>query len=721
MEGESNDYDYGGYLFSDKATLSTKPIVVEAPAGKIIKKLEWLDKSTGQVLRLLSGFTPGKSKYTSADGLKDTLSGTKLKVTSRNNSNYGGVYYWDRWSVGSAANWYGEHWRAGGGRVSKTDSIGCDDNVPTETFGGKALPRYPGCTDPYLEADIPRSQAFYINDPTDPLNDLWIKDGAISVTDVTVANVVVDDSTEIPDVHGTTGTSDPSTVGGQVANVESINKITIYFQQTFNNDTYHRDWSSPGAKQVWYFSKFYADFNSFTYRYKDKVLRATFADGVSGLEITGNTCVAPGGTTQLTATLTKVDGSIWPLKKHDKLTWTSSAPSIMTVNDSGLVSSVATSGTATITAHFVDQAQTLNEQDTFDMTVGTGCTCIDYGGDNPGNENPEQPGGSGQCTWIIGTPTQSSLMRQSDMEPDANGVIRADNRDSEKFDVLQGIPTSESLYINATSDNYLFKQEWAKMSGKTTYNCTVQVKYSRTWTVPGPPRCSETGCVPGPPVQKADTQSKTYTFQMYRDYSYWMINNLEVYVINRAEMSNYALPHEKVTMTPTGYTPPSLDSTHNEAVNNHVNPANTRAITYTPPILRGGLNQPPAIPNDTDLLKSMAESNTDQSKVNNDMVNFNGTTIMSPNVTLKDGPTPTNIPNPTKISRDVLYKANNMISNTLLNKANTIGTGTIFYELLPNNVNGGADVQFPINGINTVTVHTPTVNYSNASDDKEHN
>ncbi|MEI4926664.1 DUF5704 domain-containing protein, partial [Klebsiella pneumoniae] len=125
---------------------------------------------------------------------------------------------------------------------------------------------------------------------------------------------------------------------------------------------------------------------------------------------------------------------------------------------------------------------------------------------------------------------------------------------SEKFDVLQGIPTSESLYTNALADNYLFKHIWAKMSGKITYQCNVDITYQREWTVPGKPVCPPKGgaCTDGPPEKKSDTQSKSYSFSITRDYSYWQINNLEVYKINKATMSNYALPGGSVTMTPSG-------------------------------------------------------------------------------------------------------------------------------------------------------------------------
>ncbi|MFE6078375.1 DUF5704 domain-containing protein [Paenibacillus sp. NPDC057886] len=728
MKGDADDYLYGGLYFSDKPTLPTVPIVVPSKPGKIIKKMEWTDKD-GKVLRSIS-IPAGKTEFKASDNLKDTLNGTRYTVRSKNNSNYGGIYYWDRWTAGDSGNFNGKYWRAGGGQVSVYTSEpgpNCPGGVPTEnknpntgqSFNGN-LPRYPGCTDPNLAANIPRTEAFYIVANGDSLHDLWIRDGGISKTDVKASRTIIDSTTPINDVHGTQGYTDPSTVAGQVIDVPNLNLITISFKQTFNNDTYSKYWANPGAKQVWYFSKFRADFDSYTYVYKDKKLKVTYADGTSGLEISGNTCVAPNGTTQLTATLTKIDGSVWPLQSHGKLTWSSSNTSTMTVNSSGLVTAVAPTGTATITAHFVDATQALDEKDTFEMTVGSGASCTDTGG---GGNQPEIPegNGSGQCSWTIGSPSPGTVMRQSDMDPGANGVIRADDRDSEKFDVLKGIPTSESLYTNALADEYLFKQDWGKMSGKTTYDCTVEVTYARQWTVPGPQVCTETGCTPGPPVTKTDTQSKTYTFQLFRDYSYWQINNLEVYKINQAEMSNYALPGGKVTMTPSGYTPPALDSSNDTDVNSHVRPANTSSITFSPPLLTGGLNSPPSLPDHTSTLKGMAESNTPQSKVNNDMVNFNGSTIMSSSETTKDGPIPSNIPNPTTINRDVLYKPSNMISNTLINKANTTSSGEIYYELLPGNVNGGINKVFPINGINTVTVHTPVVNYAWVSDDQPHN
>lgn len=389
-------------------------------------------------------------------------------------------------------------------------------------------------------------------------------------------------------------------------------------------------------------------------------------------------------------------------------TWESSNPGVATVSNSGVVQAVSR-GTTTITV--------LWEKDDFELTTTTNIGVEESPGTGEGDGN----GGGGGCTPTIGPPSAGTIMSMNDLDPNTNGVIKSDNRDNETFNVLRGIPTSESLYTNAFADNYLFKQAWAKMSGKVTYNCNVTISYDREWTVPGPEECDDDGCTPGPPVPANDTVPKPYNFQITRDYSYWKINNLEVYKIAKATMNNYALSGETVTMNPTGYTPPTLESKNDESVESHVQPGQTTSISYTPPKLTGGLNQPPSVPDDTSRLKGMAESNTPQNKVKNDLVKFNNTTIMNDVEATKDGPTPSNIPNPTTIGRDVLYKPGNMISNSLLNKANTTSSGEIYYDLLPGNVNGGANKILPINGINTVTVHTPVVNYAWVSDDQPHN
>ncbi|WP_145950141.1 DUF5704 domain-containing protein [Paenibacillus sp. Y412MC10] len=393
--------------------------------------------------------------------------------------------------------------------------------------------------------------------------------------------------------------------------------------------------------------------------------------------------------------------------------WFVSDPSIATISATGEVTGVK-KGTVTVRAIWNNGTYTLSDTATIKVQE-------EGGGEDPGN--PGNPSGSGSCTWTINPPSQSSTMQGGVTDPAATGVIKADNRGSEQFDVLKGIPTSESLYTNAFGYNYLYKQLWAQMRGTITYNCQVDVTYVLQWTQSVPPTCVKGVCTPNPPKPMSESQSKTYTFTLTpRNYSYWQINSLEVYKLNNATMKNYALPGGTVTMNPAGYTPPTLTSQHDESASSHVTPSETTAISFTPPVVVGGLDSKPTPPDDTGTLKGMAESGTQDPKVKNDTVTFNGSTVMNGAEATKDGPTPTNIPKPTTIGQNVLYSSGNVISNSLTNKADTPSTGTITYGMITGNVGGPTlPTSYPINGINTVTVHTPVVIYASITDDRAHN
>lgn len=341
------------------------------------------------------------------------------------------------------------------------------------------------------------------------------------------------------------------------------------------------------------------------------------------------------------------------------------------------------------------------------------------GGGDPGGGTG---GGSGSCSWTIASPSQGSSPQTSYMNPNATGVIRADNRGNERFNVLQGIPTSETLYANVFANNYIFQHTFANMSGKVNYSCSVDVTYVLNWKVKQPDKCDAEGnCTPQPDKPMTETTTRTYTFTLQRDYSYWEIKNIEVYGIDRASVSNYALPSGgTVFLYPTGYSAPTLSTTHSSSASDHVRPKNTGTISYNPPAINGGYSKP-SPPNDQSKLKSMAESQTGDPDVRNDTVTFNGSTIMNGNWTTKTGPTPGKIPAPSTIGANVLYSSGLNISSSLTNANNTPSSGTIYYDIVPGYVNGGSDKQFSINGINTVTVHTPVVNYSSVSNDSAHN
>lgn len=303
------------------------------------------------------------------------------------------------------------------------------------------------------------------------------------------------------------------------------------------------------------------------------------------------------------------------------------------------------------------------------------------------------------------------------MDPVVSAKIKADSRGNEQFDVLQGIPTSESLYGNVFARNHLFQNKFVQMTGKCTFTVNVKKEYTLKWD-PGKEVSDGKGGTKTVPDPQEATESKTYQYTIERPYAFWKIDNLEVYKIKQALLSNYALPNGQITIQPAGYTPPFYAASTNGNFYPPSPPSEVQAPSQTVP---GGKTKPSIPPGDATALKSEAEKAVEKVKVENDALTFNGQTIMYNQRVDETGPTPGKIPEPQQIGENVLYSPGNMISSTKTNKKDTPSAGKIQYDLMPGNINGGENKEFPIYGINTVTVHTPVVNYSAVTDDQAHN
>ncbi|MBP1903630.1 hypothetical protein J2Z32_000242 [Paenibacillus turicensis] len=307
-------------------------------------------------------------------------------------------------------------------------------------------------------------------------------------------------------------------------------------------------------------------------------------------------------------------------------------------------------------------------------------------------------------------PIPAQTVDGRDLDPAVRAEIKADTRGGEQFNVLQGIPTSESLYGNVFAKNYLYQNKFVQMTGKCTFEVTVNKTFTLQW--------EETTTVTdanGNSTEKTETKTKpqtvTKTYEVKRPFSYWIIDNLEVYQIDEARLRNYAFDGEEISISPQNYDPP-LYST--EETGGYEAPDPPSSIDTTGGVILGEDASGEEFPED-------AENAVDKVRVTNDTFTFEGTTIMDGAQTEESGPTPGRIQQASQIGKDVLYSPYNMIPTTKTNKANQPSTGTIFYGLMSGNINGGENKEYPINGINSVTVHTPVVLYPSVSDDQAHN
>lgn len=375
-------------------------------------------------------------------------------------------------------------------------------------------------------------------------------------------------------------------------------------------------------------------------------------------------------------------------------------------NNEGVVQLVGKSGKVKGVKKGTAKITVVWNKDDYELTATITINVDKEGGGDP---DPEPPTGS-MCT----APQQGTAIPGKYMDPVATAVIKADQRGNEQFDVLQGIPTSESLYGNILARNYLFQNKFVNMTG----SCTFTVNVEQTWTLTWDPGKSTTGpdgkkvTVPDP---QSDQETVTQTHQIERPYSFWAIDNLEVYKIDQGTLENYALPGGKIFIDPEGYQEPEFTA---EQTGNFYPPPDPGTITAPGGSKDGGKSRP-SPPNED--LKSFAEDAVGKVEVTNDSLEFNNQTIINGERVEEKGPKPGSIPAPTQIGQDVLYSPNHMISNDKINRANTTSKGEIFYGLISGNINGGSDQTFSIHGINTVTVHTPVVNYSSVTDDQAHN
>lgn len=433
------------------------------------------------------------------------------------------------------------------------------------------------------------------------------------------------------------------------------------------------------------------------------------------LKVSENVTLKKGQTKQLKAEVRTqeydMNGFTDPVdvSRRDQTEWISDKASVASVDPkSGLVKAEG-KGTAKITAKWKSGPYTIYDYVT--ITVGDEAIPPCKPGDLGCDEPPPTPSTEGECT----DPSPSGVpISGRYMDPVVTAKILADRRGGEQFDVSRGIPTSESLYGNILARDYLYQNKFVNMTGSCKFTVNVEKTWSLTWD-PGKPGKGPDGKPITVPDPQTDQETVTQTYTIERKYSFWVIDNLEVYKIAQATLTNYALPGGQISISPQGYREPQYAAAQS---GNYYPPSSPGTVTAPGGSKSGGKTRPSP---DNENLMSYADKAVGKVQVTNDSLSFNNQTIINGGRVDETGPMPGTIPAPTHIGQDVLYSPNNMISSSKVNRTNTTSSGTISYALLPGNINGGSNQEFPIYGINTVTVHTPVVNYSSVTDDQAHN
>ena len=363
--------------------------------------------------------------------------------------------------------------------------------------------------------------------------------------------------------------------------------------------------------------------------------------------------------------------------------------------------------------------------------------------------------------------------REREIEIDGRGVLAADARGSEKFDVLRGIPGTESLYANITDvPAYLADVEYRPVSDKVEYTVEVRRTYNLRWEVDNGHYRNirdENGFIVRQEwipnwVTRTDSQTITRTYTVEREYLYYLIDHLEVYGLENAVIRNGCLPNGSITLTPRGYAPPKVEIDRNNSnyftnastrksalpdgatmrlrpdgqssnvtVNKNssrdyvIDPGYTIVIELPDVSLNGGRGGRPSTPYiSQNEWRGIAEGAIWYVRVRNDKLVIDGHTVSDNRWRNGFTDEPAELPSAGSIGKDILFEHKGTVPNKELTiKANTPNgvyesSGEINYVRVTN-INGSRERITNEIDVNPVIVHTPVECAPAVKDDRGFN
>ncbi|QPA61292.1 DUF5704 domain-containing protein [Lysinibacillus sphaericus] len=321
---------------------------------------------------------------------------------------------------------------------------------------------------------------------------------------------------------------------------------------------------------------------------------------------------------------------------------------------------------------------------------------------------PETPDpGGGSCSIVYSLGPDGGSKTKNLVQPSPSGSISSD---SGEFDVVKGIPSSEYLRADAQSEEYLYDQDFTQRTGNTEFN---NIPVSKTFTLTWRTRHKDSD---GDYyyVDHSDTETVDVSVSgIKRPFSYWEIKKYSIWKLLNSHFTNYALPGGEHTINAN--TDVTADGSHSEPVESHVFPPDCPDITLPSESIDGGSSRP-NVPDITGEATAAAEAAIGDNEVENDRAEFKGTVIMDNSRTTTNGPTPNDVPDPGMID---MTSRGLLIDPQKTNYFQSPSTGNVNYGPVFSIDGSATALNFPFD-VNVVTVHTPVVIYSKASDDKEH-
>lgn len=318
-------------------------------------------------------------------------------------------------------------------------------------------------------------------------------------------------------------------------------------------------------------------------------------------------------------------------------------------------------------------------------------------------------------------------------EPNPEAVIKADQRGNEQFDVELGIPTTENVYTNVVSENYLFSYKFSKEVIKVPYRVSATKTYNLSWTsYEKVGTDEETNEDIYEDVEKTEEYVVQSDIVVERVVAYWQINQFEVYVLDNSVIANDALLDKSINVIANNVKIPTIECNRSVDLKDHVlDPEGYEKTMILPSEnIVGGYIKPTV---SSDDLQECVEEKIGIPKVKNDKLIFDNVVVMDDTETLKEGPKPNEIKESALCDKNVLFKSNIEIPRERANNEYDSKGFVIYKPIYPEGAgssNGGlgnvgiigsSKRTFEIPEVNAVVVHTPTICNAKITDLKAYN
>lgn len=284
------------------------------------------------------------------------------------------------------------------------------------------------------------------------------------------------------------------------------------------------------------------------------------------------------------------------------------------------------------------------------------------------------------------------------------GIIGSNEIGREEFDVTVGIPSSEYYYKRVVTKSYIFRYRFRRRHGSRRYNINSYIDWKLIFYTD-----NEDG---SKKYHEEDIRGH-YNTEITREYSFWTIENLEIYAIEGANIYNRALKDNNI-IKPIDYSPPQIDCMVTKGIENHIETPKE----FGENIYLGSRVVFSNIIPDHDI-KSLVEANIGELRVRNDRLIIDGRVIMSDIFSERRTKKPRRFINNEEIADRVLYEHGKKIGSNIENGIYESSGSVTYNRIYAINPTIGSKIELEIEDVNQVIVHTPVVCDFKINDSKE--